>query len=157
MDLRVEHHWTCDAAPPAGAHWPLSHWQALISAKPQTLIIPLAAQAACTAAGSVGLSLLTQAGMAPQQLPTFFTAQSALVLQAVLTTTSWRTSRGGSGEDIGGGALGGAGGGGGVLPARLPAAGSVAEGAAQAASENARAISKKSRVILCIAEFLGLD
>jgi hypothetical protein len=136
MDLRVEHHWTCGAAPPAGAHWPLSHWQELISAKPQTLIIPLAAHAACTAAGSVGLSLLTQAGIAPQQLPTFFTAQSALVLQEVSTTTSCRTSRGGSGEDIGGGALGGAGGGGGVVPARLPVAGSVAVGAAQEVSES---------------------
>jgi hypothetical protein len=139
MDLRVEHHWTCGAVPPAGAHWPLSHWQALISAKPQTLIIPLAAQAACTAAGSVGLSLLTQAGIAPQQLPTFFTAQSALVLQEVSTVTSARAGRGGVGEDIGGadGGAGGAGGGGGVEPARLPVAGSVAVGAAQEVSESA--------------------
>jgi hypothetical protein len=139
MDLRVEHHWTCGAAPPAGAHWPLSHWQALISAKPQTLIIPLAAHAACTAAGSVGLSLLTQAGIAPQQLPTFFTAQSALVLQEVSMVTSARTGRGGVGEDIGGadGGAGGAGGGSGVEPARLPVAGSVAVGAAQEVSESA--------------------
>jgi hypothetical protein len=117
----------------------LSHWQALISAKPQTLIIPLAAQAACTAAGSVGLSLLTQAGIAPQQLPTFFTAQSALVLQEVSTVTSARAGRGGVGEDIGGadGGAGGAGGGGGVEPARLPVAGSVAVGAAQEVSESA--------------------
>ena len=43
---------------------------------------PLAAHCACTPCGSVGLPLLTQAGIAPQQLPTFFTMQSALVLQA---------------------------------------------------------------------------
>ena len=61
---------------------PLTHWQAVTSAKPQTPMRPLAAHCACTPCGSVGLFLFTQAGIAPQQLPTFFTAQSALVLQA---------------------------------------------------------------------------
>jgi hypothetical protein len=54
---------------------------AAMSTNPQIEDIPLRAHSACTAAGSVGLSLLTQAGIMPQQLPTFLTAQSASALQ----------------------------------------------------------------------------
>jgi len=42
---------------------------------------PSFAHCDCTAAGSAGLSLLTQAGISPQQLPTFFTVQSVSALQ----------------------------------------------------------------------------
>ncbi|MEJ1096906.1 MULTISPECIES: hypothetical protein [unclassified Pseudoxanthomonas] len=60
---------------------PLTHWQDEISWNPHIPIWPLAAHCARTAWGSVGLSLLTQAGIVPQQLPTSFTAQSLLLRQ----------------------------------------------------------------------------
>lgn len=47
--------------------------------------MPLAWHCACTPLGSVALLTLTQAGNAPQQLPTFFTVQSASVRQVVVT------------------------------------------------------------------------
>ncbi|MCD0245192.1 hypothetical protein JWH04_11400 [Xanthomonas melonis] len=68
-------------------HWPETHWQPLISWNPHTLIIPLDWHCAITPAGSVGLLTLTQAGNAPQQLPTFLTVQSASTLQVVTTVT----------------------------------------------------------------------
>lgn len=47
--------------------------------------MPLAWHCACTPLGSVALLTLTQAGNAPQQLPTFFTVQSASLRQVVVT------------------------------------------------------------------------
>ena len=82
VDLLVEHHCTGSGEGESASQRPLTHWQALTSLKPQTLAMPLAAHCARTPCGSVGLLRLTQAGIAPQQLPTSFTAQSALVLQA---------------------------------------------------------------------------
>lgn len=49
--------------------------------------MPLAWHCASTPLGSVALLTLTQAGKAPQQLPTFFTVQSASVRQVVVTVT----------------------------------------------------------------------
>jgi hypothetical protein len=141
----------------ASTHWPLSHWQAEISLKPQTPIMPLALHCACTAAGSVGLSLLTQAGMAPQQLPTFLIAQSELVLQLVTSAFASPATRGGMGEDIGGGARGGAGGAGGVAPARSPVAGGAGAGAAQATSEVTSIRIMRNLVRIGITVFLSND
>jgi hypothetical protein len=84
MDLRVQHQFTwIGLLPPdcADSQRPLTHWHEEISRKPHMPIWPLAAHCACTALGSVGLSLLTQAGIAPQQLPTSFTAQSPSLRQ----------------------------------------------------------------------------
>ncbi len=148
MDLRVQHHCTLVAGSDgpgrslidvAAMHLSLLHWQAEISRNPHTPAMPLAWHCACTAAGSVGLSLLTQAGIAPQQLPTSLTAQSALVLQLKSTVAAFGTTRGGKGVDFGG-AVGSdeETGGAGVFPARSLVAGGVGAGAAHAASENAR-------------------
>ena len=71
--------------PPTGSdspkHRPLAQVQAVIGLDMHAETRPSFAHCACTAAGSVRLLRLTHAGMAPQQLPTFLTAQSALVLQ----------------------------------------------------------------------------
>ncbi|SOO25989.1 conserved exported hypothetical protein [Xanthomonas phaseoli pv. phaseoli] len=50
--------------------------------------MPPAWHCASTPLGSVALLTLTQAGNAPQQLPTFFTVQSASVRQVVVTMTA---------------------------------------------------------------------
>src|SRR3546814_1031101 len=47
----------------------------------------------------------TQAGIAPQQLPTFLTAQSLSALQPYSIVGASRTRLGGNGRDIDGGAL----------------------------------------------------
>jgi hypothetical protein len=65
---------------------------------------PSRAHCALTAAGSVGLSLFTQAGIAPQQLPTFFTAQSSLVRQET-SSAGMALRTGGDGVLIGGGVV----------------------------------------------------
>src|SRR3546814_2104115 len=64
-----------------GSQRPALHEQLLISRNPHTPTRPSFAHCDCTAAGSTGLSLLTQAGIAPQQLPTFLTVQSLSALQ----------------------------------------------------------------------------
>ena len=58
------------------------------------------------------------------------------------------------GDDIGGGTRAGSGGAGGVLPARLPLAGGVGEGAAHPVSEKTSARSRKRRVMQGMAVFL---
>ncbi|MGV8931880.1 MAG: hypothetical protein ACOH1R_07190 [Luteimonas sp.] len=90
------------------------------------LAMPLFAHCDCTAAGSTGLSLLTQAGISPQQLPTFFTAQSALVLQLLSIFGASLTNVGGKGRDICGGGL----------ACVVRAGASVVTGAAQAESSD---------------------
>ncbi len=70
------------AAPlPAFLHCPFTHWQALISSKPQIEAMPCFAHCALTAAGSVLAFLFTHIGKRPQQLPTSLTAQSLSTLQ----------------------------------------------------------------------------
>src|SRR5690606_3193786 len=69
---------------------------------------PSARHCACTAAGSTAASRGTQAGMAPQQLPTFFTTQSA----------SLRQERSGASGEAGAAGPAGAAGGGAAQPAR---------------------------------------
>src|SRR5690606_26131115 len=73
------HHGT--PAEAAGSQVLATQEQAWISLKPHTLAMPDSAQAACTAAGSGWASTFTQAGKWPQQLPTFFTAQSVSTRQ----------------------------------------------------------------------------
>ena len=90
-------------------HWPRLHVQPSSAGKPQTDIVPLRLHSACTPFGSVGLLAFTQAGMVPQQLPTSFTTQSALVLQLRSTRALAGTTRsGGSGSLIRGAGLAGA-------------------------------------------------
>src|SRR3546814_16033135 len=89
----------------AGSQRPALHEQLLISRNPHTPTRPSFAHCDCTAAGSTGLSLLTQAGIAPQQLPTFLTVQSLSALQPYSIVGASRTRLGGNGRDIDGGAL----------------------------------------------------
>src|SRR3546814_7808213 len=89
----------------AGSQRPALHEQLLISRNPHTPTRPSFAHCDCTAAGSTGLSLWTQAGIAPQQLPTFLTAQSLSALQPYSIVGASRTRLGGNGRDIDGGAL----------------------------------------------------
>src|SRR3546814_14468735 len=93
--------------PSAGSQRPALHEQLLISRNPHTPTRPSFAHCDCTAAGSTGLSLLTQAGIAPQQLPTFLTVQPLSVLQPYSIVGASRTRLGGNGRDIDGGALAG--------------------------------------------------
>src|SRR3546814_6304830 len=90
VDLFVKHHGfafgcgesdCCGMGASVGSQRPALHEQLLISRNPHTPTRPSFAHCDCTAAGSTGLSLLTQAGIAPQQLPTFLTAQSLSALQ----------------------------------------------------------------------------
>ncbi|CEE18226.1 conserved hypothetical protein [Xanthomonas citri pv. citri] len=113
VDVRVKHQWTVSVGGVAGrsvsacasfaAHWPATHWQALISRKPHTLIMPPAWHCASTPLGSVALLTLTQAGNAPQQLPTFFTVQSASVRQVVVVTMTALPAAGPLVEPVAGG------------------------------------------------------
>ncbi|MDQ3228343.1 MAG: hypothetical protein M3Q13_01215 [Pseudomonadota bacterium] len=121
MQLREQHQRSvCDGGAPltetstgscSEMHCPFAQVQVLISLKPQTDAIPLRAHSARTAAGSVRLFRLTQAGIAPQQLPTSLTTQSALVRQVWLMTGGWLVeagagiTSGGSGSLIGGAGL----------------------------------------------------
>src|SRR3546814_11637769 len=89
----------------AGSQRPALHEQLLISRNPHTPTRPSFAHCDCTAAGSTGLSLLTQAGIAPQQLPTFLTVQSLSALQPSSIVGASRPRLGGNGRDIHGGAL----------------------------------------------------
>src|SRR3546814_7220954 len=76
----------------AGSQRPALHEQLLISRNPHTPTRPSFAHCDCTAAGSTGLSLWTQAGIAPQQLPTFLTAQSLSALQPYSIVGASRSS-----------------------------------------------------------------
>src|SRR3546814_20848529 len=77
----------CGMRASVGSQRPALHEQLLISRNPHTPTRPSFAHCDCTAAGSTGLSLLTQAGTAPPKLPTFLTAQS-LARTSVVSGTS---------------------------------------------------------------------
>ncbi|KTF36646.1 hypothetical protein LMG919_10425 [Xanthomonas vesicatoria] len=66
--------------------------------------MPLDWHCAITPCGSVGLVTLTQAGNAPQQLPTFFTVQSASTLHVVVTVIGLALVGGGVAASVGGAA-----------------------------------------------------